>query len=242
MIRCRSRVVPHRRRSPRPSRNMIFRTGWRKTPTKRRHRLRRPGANRPVSINLMSICQIGLRILMAFRAHRPRPFRRRTWHRRCPSGCSPLHSSPNQSEAHRSGDLGIQMRCRRSSPRSRRLNRARRKPRRLQRFSAQAGQQGPPAVPLRIRPVPQAPAADASSLASAKAELARGNIAAALNMYGRLIRRGKSLTEIIRELRDALYRYPVEVPIWQALGDAYMRANRLQEALDAYTKAEELLR
>ena len=45
-----------------------------------------------------------------------------------------------------------------------------------------------------------------------------------------------------RDLRDALYRYPVEVPIWQALGDAYMRANRLQDALDAYTKAEELLR
>jgi hypothetical protein len=41
---------------------------------------------------------------------------------------------------------------------------------------------------------------------------------------------------------DALYRYPVEVSIWQALGDAYMRSNRLQEALDAYTKAEELLR
>ncbi len=57
-----------------------------------------------------------------------------------------------------------------------------------------------------------------------------------------MIRKGRSLEEIIRDLRDALYRYPVEVPIWQSLGDAYMRANRLQEALDAYTKAEELLR
>ena len=44
------------------------------------------------------------------------------------------------------------------------------------------------------------------------------------------------------DLREALYRYPVEVSLWQALGDAYMRSNRLQEALDAYTKAEELLR
>ena len=41
---------------------------------------------------------------------------------------------------------------------------------------------------------------------------------------------------------QALYRYPVEVAILQALGDAYMRANRLQDALDSYTKAEELLR
>jgi hypothetical protein len=82
----------------------------------------------------------------------------------------------------------------------------------------------------------------AQPLGGAKSELGRGNIAAALDIYDKLIRRGKSLEEIIRDLRDALYRYPVEVPIWQALGDAYMRANRLQEALDAYTKAEELLR
>jgi cytochrome c-type biogenesis protein CcmH/NrfG len=57
-----------------------------------------------------------------------------------------------------------------------------------------------------------------------------------------MIRKGKFLDEIIFDLREAIYRYPVEVPVWQALGDAYMRANRLQEALDAYTKAEELLR
>lgn len=80
------------------------------------------------------------------------------------------------------------------------------------------------------------------SLGSAQTEIGRGNIAAALEIYSKLIRKGRSLEEIIRDLRDALYRYPVEVPIWQALGDAYMRANRLQEALDAYTKAEELLR
>jgi cytochrome c-type biogenesis protein CcmH/NrfG len=29
--------------------------------------------------------------------------------------------------------------------------------------------------------------------------------------------------------------------LWQALGDAYMRADRLRDALDSYTKAEELL-
>lgn len=95
----------------------------------------------------------------------------------------------------------------------------------------------------RVTPVPLKTAAGAqTSLEGAQAELGRGNIAAALDGYGRLIRKGKSLEEIIRDLRDALYRYPVEIPIWQALGDAYMRANRLQEALDAYTKAEELLR
>jgi cytochrome c-type biogenesis protein CcmH/NrfG len=34
----------------------------------------------------------------------------------------------------------------------------------------------------------------------------------------------------------------MDVVIWMTLGDAYKRANRLQEALDAYTKGEELLR
>ncbi len=101
-----------------------------------------------------------------------------------------------------------------------------------------------PAMPARpdSGPIPKAQKQGLPLLDNAKAELGRGNIAAALDAYGKLIHRGKSLADIIRDLRDALYRYPVEVPIWQALGDAYMRANRLQEALDAYTKAEELLR
>ena len=81
-----------------------------------------------------------------------------------------------------------------------------------------------------------------AGLAEPRAEMARGNIAAALENYGRMIRKGKLLEEIIYDLREAIYRYPVEVSVWQSLGDAYMRANRLQEALDAYTKAEELLR
>ncbi len=80
------------------------------------------------------------------------------------------------------------------------------------------------------------------SLESAQSEMGRGNIGAAIDVYAKLIHKGKSLEEIIRDLREALYRYPVEVSLWQALGDAYMRSNRLQEALDAYTKAEELLR
>jgi tetratricopeptide (TPR) repeat protein len=79
-------------------------------------------------------------------------------------------------------------------------------------------------------------------LGAARNELSRNNISIALESYGRLIKKGRFLEEVIFDLRDALYRYPVEVNIWQSLGDAYMRANRLQDALDAYTKAEELLR
>jgi tetratricopeptide (TPR) repeat protein len=79
-------------------------------------------------------------------------------------------------------------------------------------------------------------------LAMAREELSSNNVNAALNSYGKLIKKARYLDEVIYDLREALYRYPVDVDLWQSLGDAYMRANRLQDALDAYTKAEELLR
>jgi len=79
-------------------------------------------------------------------------------------------------------------------------------------------------------------------LEQARDLLAHGKIPDALQAYASLIRKGKLLDEITFDLKEALYRFPVEVSIWQTLGDAYMRANRLQDALDAYTKAEELLR
>ena len=79
-------------------------------------------------------------------------------------------------------------------------------------------------------------------LGQARNELSGSNLSGALQSYDRLIRKGRYLEEVIHDLRDALYRFPVDVDIWQSLGDAYMRANRLQDALDAYTKAEELLR
>src|SRR5215212_1670667 len=79
-------------------------------------------------------------------------------------------------------------------------------------------------------------------LGQARTELAGNNLNGALETYTRLIKKGRFLDEVIYDLRDASYRFPVDVNIWQSLGDAYMRANRLQDALDAYTKAEELLR
>jgi tetratricopeptide (TPR) repeat protein len=107
-----------------------------------------------------------------------------------------------------------------------------------------------PPPPPEKKPVRQARVRSASeptptttvALGLAQSELNRGDIPAALDHYNKLIKKGKHLDETIRDLRESLYRYPVEVSIWQALGDAYMRANRLQEALDAYNKAEELLR
>ncbi|MCJ7433194.1 MAG: hypothetical protein MUO77_06865 [Anaerolineales bacterium] len=99
-----------------------------------------------------------------------------------------------------------------------------------------------PKPAARARSAAATPKSAEAALSQAQSELSRGDIPSAMEHYAKLIKKGRFLDEIIRDLRDALYRYPIEVSIWQALGDAYMRSNRLQEALDAYTKAEELLR
>ncbi len=83
---------------------------------------------------------------------------------------------------------------------------------------------------------------DAAFLSNAQRALEAANLGVAMKEYSKLIKKGRLLDEVIHDLREALYRFPVDVIIWQTLGDAYMRAGRLQDALDAYTKAEELLR
>jgi tetratricopeptide (TPR) repeat protein len=72
--------------------------------------------------------------------------------------------------------------------------------------------------------------------------MGQGNIQDALKKYSILIKSGEKIEETIRDLRSAVYKHPSDVAIWQTLGDGYARNNRLQEALDAYTKAEELLK
>ncbi|MCS7247040.1 MAG: tetratricopeptide repeat protein [Anaerolineales bacterium] len=72
--------------------------------------------------------------------------------------------------------------------------------------------------------------------------LSRGYIDQAVDKYQALIRERVELDRIIQDLSNALYQYPMEVKVWMLLGDAYLRKDLLAEALDAYNKAEELLR
>jgi len=83
---------------------------------------------------------------------------------------------------------------------------------------------------------------DAEMLLDAQSTLKSGKLDEAMAGFVKLIKKGRLLDEVIHELREAVYTYPVDIIIWQTLGDAYNRANQLQDALDAYTKAEELLR
>lgn len=79
-------------------------------------------------------------------------------------------------------------------------------------------------------------------LADARVAMDSGDCASAITKYTSLVKEGHRLDTIIHELVDATYRFPVDVDLWQTLGDAYMRNDNLQEALDAYSKAEELMR
>ncbi len=60
--------------------------------------------------------------------------------------------------------------------------------------------------------------------------------AESLEAYGRLIRAGKLLEHVIPDLESYLERWP-GVDVQTALGDAYMKDGRLQEALDLYRRA-----
>jgi cytochrome c-type biogenesis protein CcmH/NrfG len=49
------------------------------------------------------------------------------------------------------------------------------------------------------------------------------------------------LPEIIQDLKEAVDRHPENPDLWLSLGDAYIRSNQVQNALNAYRQAEKLL-
>jgi len=77
-------------------------------------------------------------------------------------------------------------------------------------------------------------------LALAQALWQTGERQEALEAYTRVIRSGKLLEEVIPDLEKCLEQWP-DLSIQQTLGDAYMKADRLQEALDIYRRALESL-
>jgi len=102
-----------------------------------------------------------------------------------------------------------------------------------------------PETPLpEAAPIQQLEVNPAASdlLTTGQGALRHGNIEEALSNYEQLVKQGEMVEETIHDLREAIDRYPMEIPLYQLLGDAYMRTNHLQDAIDAYTKAEKLLR
>jgi len=79
-------------------------------------------------------------------------------------------------------------------------------------------------------------------LQQSQAAFVEGKVEIALQGYSQLLNKGLFVNETIHDLTDALSRFPTDISILQELGDAYVRVNRLQDALDAFAKAEELFR
>ena len=55
-------------------------------------------------------------------------------------------------------------------------------------------------------------------------------------LYGDLVKRKESLESVIEDLRIAVDRAPDNAALWQVVGDAYMRDDQTDEAIDAYRK------
>ena len=87
-------------------------------------------------------------------------------------------------------------------------------------------------------PSPSVPA----QLVEAWSSLTSGNLPTAVDQYSELIHTEQHLDLVIKDLQEALLLHPIDPTLYQALGDAYLRTDQLQEALDAYNRAEELLR
>jgi tetratricopeptide (TPR) repeat protein len=79
-------------------------------------------------------------------------------------------------------------------------------------------------------------------LETANKFLHSGNLEEAITIFDPLIHDGFELETIIENIQNALdHHFPIDITLWQALGDAFLKNNQLQNALDAYSKAEDLL-
>lgn len=83
---------------------------------------------------------------------------------------------------------------------------------------------------------------DQTTFEQAQTAISKGQPSQAVGLYTELIKHHYHLDEIIKDLQEALYRFPVDIELWVSLGDAHYHSDQLQEALNAYTKAEELVR
>jgi cytochrome c-type biogenesis protein CcmH/NrfG len=74
-------------------------------------------------------------------------------------------------------------------------------------------------------------------LAAARGHLAAENHAAAAEALGYLVATSQMVDDVIVELEEHAARRRASTPLLRVLGDAYMKNNRLQKALDTYRQA-----
>ncbi len=95
-------------------------------------------------------------------------------------------------------------------------------------------------VPEKPKKYKEPPTEAEIILQGARQALAAGDAGRALSDYKKMISRKQDLDTVIEDLEEALDRYPNLPTMWQALGDAYMKADRLAEAIQAYQRGMEV--
>ncbi len=106
----------------------------------------------------------------------------------------------------------------------------------------QLGPQLTTGIPAPAEELPEMIDTEESIFIRARQAVEHGEVVSAAQLYNQLVAQKADMEQVIMDMQSALYRYPVDINFWQILGDAYLRTDKLQEALDAYTEAEELLR
>ncbi|MCJ7659861.1 MAG: helix-hairpin-helix domain-containing protein, partial [Anaerolineales bacterium] len=97
-------------------------------------------------------------------------------------------------------------------------------------------------VEIKEEPVSLPEISEELILSDGRSALEKGDISKAYDRYSKLIEDEQMLEKVIEDMKAALHRYPIEVNIYELLGDAYLRTDQIQAAIDTYTKAEDLLR
>lgn len=88
---------------------------------------------------------------------------------------------------------------------------------------------------------PKAPGRDPGQMfESARTALAGGEMAQAVKAYTALIKRRSQLPGIIDDLKTAVELDPGAAGLWQLLGDAYMKNDQVNDAIEAYRRAMEV--
>jgi tetratricopeptide (TPR) repeat protein len=79
-------------------------------------------------------------------------------------------------------------------------------------------------------------------LLTAREYASLGDLPRALHAFRHLLRRGRSLDEIVPDLARLIKTYPQDVRLWETLGDALARSGNSDHAAKAYAQAERLMR
>ena len=81
--------------------------------------------------------------------------------------------------------------------------------------------------------------APSDPLDAARSALDAGNLKEAIERYGELVSKRSQLELVIEDLQGTLEENPNIPGLWQVLGDAYMNADQVMQAINAYRRGVE---